>query len=369
MAHRPPERSREVVAVLLLSGLSLGLTLLVPVGTLDWPYFAAGADVLRGDDRLGLYMDRPDIQIGPLALTAALAIEAVLGNTAEVIVPVFLASSFGPVVWLATRVLGYPVPAGRLFLAGAPGVIAWVALSGSGHLDEFLALVLVLAGVGVGVRSGKLVPAGALFGLAAAAKPWGMTTAPCVSGGSMRRSITLLVASGTVGLMFWGPFLPGVVGTAIEGYPVAYQVDAGSVWEPWRSDSGSLGSWVRVVQLLAALLAAAVASSRGATASLIAAGTVRIALDPGQWPYQFAFLAVVVVALDARRAVDSGSPLRGVIKGCGLGLVVLTGMIASWVSGALGSAILVALFVLGLRETKPGETRLGPPSCPQQSHL
>jgi hypothetical protein len=331
-----------------LSGLAVLLSLLIPVGTHDWPYLAEGARLLSRDGT-NLYALRPDIQVGPLSLLLAAPIWSLAGTHAATVACAVIAAAYGPVLGLALWTTDVEPPARRLLLVGLVGVLPWTALAGSGHLDELLTLVLLLLAASAGTN-GRSALSGALVGLATAAKPWAITALPGVFANSRRRSALAVFSALAVTVLMWAPFVVGIFQSLRSGYPVAYPVRPGTVWEPWRSTSGVLGSWIRVPQLLASMAACAAAARRGPAIALTVAFAVRIALDPGQWPYQFAVLAVLGVTLDVAVAAPMGrSVLRFVIRSAPRSLLVLAAMLLAWPSWIACGLALVLLVVVVLR--------------------
>jgi hypothetical protein len=134
-----------------------------------------------------------------------------------------------------------------------------------------------------------------------------------------------------------------VVDALHAGFPVAHVVEPGSIGNPLRSDAGVLASWIRIPQLRAAFLACWFAARRGPAVAIGVAFAVRIALDRGQWPYQFAALVVIAIVLDARRDVADGFVPAQAIRMTSLTLVVVLAMVASRWLALLGTIVLTAL--------------------------
>jgi hypothetical protein len=85
---------------------------------------------------------------------------------------------------------------------------------------------------------------------------------------------------------------------------------------------------------------------------------VRICLDPGQWPYQFAAPMVLAVLLDSHRALRGGL-LHQAVRATGLGLLLLAAMVLGALAGLLGTAVLVVLAWVVLREATHHEVGPG----------
>lgn len=348
--HRLNGRRARVLALATLSAAALLMALLIPVGTHDWPYLAEGARLLWSREWAHVYALRPDVQVGPLALLLALLIDSVAATHGANVGLVLGALAYGPVLSLALRTAhAVPTPR-RLLLVGLVGLLPWTALAGSGHLDEMLTLVLLLLAARAGA-SRRPALSGVLIGLATVAKPWAFTTLPAAFGSERRHSALTALVGLAVSLLFWAPFTAGIYQALHSGYPVAYPVRPGSIWEPWQTTSGLLGSWIRVPQLLAAFAACAAAARRGPVVALTVAFCVRIALDPGQWSYQFAVLAVLAVTLDvASPTPSSESLLKSVLRSAPLSLLVLAAMLLAWPSWVACATTLGLLLVVMLRQ-------------------
>jgi hypothetical protein len=343
---------RVTGAHLALSLVALAATMVVPVATNDWDYLEIGARALGSSAWPAVYLQNPNVQMGPLSLGLAWAVVSLAGVHAHVVVSVGLALLFGPVLALAQAATSAePAQPGRLLLVGLLGVLPWAAVSASDHLDEVLALTLVLTAVVLDRGGTHRWPVVGLVVLAGAAKPWAVTTLPAVAG---RRARDLAVATAiTLGasLLVWSPVLGGIRDVLVAGYPVAYHVPPGTIWAPWVGDGGVLSSWVRLPQLIAAFAAAAYAVRRGPVVAVGVAIAVRVALDPGQWPYQFGTLIVVCLALDLARASSAGALARS-IGSVAVSFTALLAMLASLASPWVCTLVLLALAV-GLATGRP----------------
>ena len=276
---------------------------------LSWHFFVAGARRLIGlgyprytlPGGLHLFASYPRLQIGPLAFVAALPLAVLPRLVGQVLAAALMLGAGALVAWLSVdatiRVSGTAPRRSALmvvFLCAAP---LWVNLAFAfGHLDDVLALTLMVVAVNTSVRGRYQLSAVAL-GLSAAAKPWAVAFLPLVL--MAPRSQWRKVASEAIGLavLGWVPFVAADPHT-LRAATFKIRVASASVLSLFGVTGGT-PPWVRPVQFAAgaALVAVCVLTGRyaGAVATAIA---LRLGVDPNTYPYYTAGLLISAALWD-----------------------------------------------------------------------
>lgn len=251
-----------------------------PTWIRDWHYLDDG---LQGG--LHFYALHPRVQVGPIALLISGILPQVVGAAlTAALLPVGLRLVEG----IAARRL--PLAAGLL------AAVPWGFVVSSGHLEDALAITLVLAACRWPRHFGLLL------GIATGVKPWAVIFLPLAR--DRRQLATALVILTAT----WAPFLLASrdTWTAVE---VQYEVTASS---PLRliglSDAPP---WWRIAQLLICMGLVALARRSALPTVLFIGVATRIALDPGAWPYFVGPLAVV--AAGGRRPILATGLALGVM--------------------------------------------------------
>lgn len=243
------------------------VVLAAPGPRTDWDLFWWGGDQLR-DHGLRAYAESPGLLIGPLPLLYALAAPTGL----ELLTPALAA---GVTVWLVAR--RDPWWALALFpvLIAAP---LW------GHLDDVAATW--------GVWGALTWPAvgGWLIGVGVLCKPWALPVAVI----DRRWIIPALVVT----VVGWAPFL-----LAGPGGLATFHVDPqpGSVWAVLHVP---VPPGLRLWQLLA-MAAVAWRLRADPWRAVLAAFTIRVLLEPGDWSYYLTPLAVFAPRVNPRVTVPA----------------------------------------------------------------
>jgi hypothetical protein len=189
-----------------------------------------------------------------------------------------------------------------VLLGGILVVQAWSPLSTIyAHLDDVLVLSAgVVAVWAVARRHPEIV--GVAIGLGIAAKPWGVVALPLVLALSGRgRWRALLIASG-ISAVAWLPFVIADPSTLTAIKPAVITAPA-SVLHLFGVPLTDGPSWVRPVQLAAALIAGGLAVWRGRWAAVLLVGiAVRVGLDPQTFLYYSAGLVLAALVWDLLRS-------------------------------------------------------------------
>lgn len=340
---------------LLLTGLSVLSAVLAGVhgGGYSWHYFAQGAWLLTHPGLPGgglhLYASHPELQIGPLALLAAVPGQLVPVQASLLLAAVVLTALGLALLWLLTLVraqlTGRDTGSGRLLLIGACLLPVWSQLAVRYiHLDDALALGFgVLALYALVRRQGALL--GAALAAAVDAKPWalGFAVLLWVLPAPQRRRGMLVGAALVV--VAWLPFLLADSRTLQVGrFTIANAADSAlralGVGDPVTPP------WDRPAQLLLGVCCAAVAvRHRQWRLVLLAVVTSRLLLDPQTHPYYSAGLLVAAAAADllaSRRTVPWWS------IGCAGWVAidaVTSAVVSPAVSGTIRAGFCVAVLV------------------------
>ena len=227
----------------------------------------------------------------PLGQHAGLVVAQALGALLGLVVLRLVSSTARAVAPLGSEA------AQRLQLLVAGGAFLPVWMNLAVHIDDVLALVLVVAAIWSAVHR-RSFPAAVLLGLAAGAKPWALPFVLLALGlPSRERGRVLGVALAVAGCV-WLPFVlfdPASLLAARYAIPTA----AASSLHLLGVTSPVTPGWDRPAQLLigAALAALAVRRRRWPAAVLLVVG-VRVVLDPGAYSYYTAGIVVGALLWD-----------------------------------------------------------------------
>lgn len=290
-------------------------------GGKSWHLFTAAGRLLFGGHPAGygapgglrLFASYPKFQFGPVTLAVAAALRP-LGPDEGLVVAQLLMTGCGLAILVVAE---YTARAVRPDLD--PDQIRWTVL-GAGlvfwpvweilavsfmHLDDVLALLLAVLSV-ASLQRGRIVAVGVLLALSAGAKPWafGFMALLFALPGKEAKLRGLAWAVGVTAVL-WGPFViadPGSVAAAHYAIPNV----AVSGLRALGVDSVNTPPWDRAAQILLGLGLSLIAVRRGRwPAVLLICTSVRLALDPNNFPYYDAGPVVGALIWDlmgARRA-------------------------------------------------------------------
>src|SRR5664279_3979672 len=267
----------------------------------SWHFVATGAALLtsRGAGTgLHLYAAHPQLQIGPLTFLAAAPLSGLPAWLSGSVAAVVIAAT-GPAMLLSLSHLPHLTITDRQRgLAAAVLLPVWAELAVHyTHLDDALALVLLLAGMHAVARC-RTIPAALLLAASADAKPWALAFVPLLlvlpRDRWHRAVLVWLVAVAAA----WLPFaLADSLTLHAGGFSIPNV--ASSSLRAMGVTAASTPSWDRPVQLLLGIALGAVAVHRGRW--LVVPAVVlatRMLLDPGAYPYYTAGLVLATVIVD-----------------------------------------------------------------------
>jgi len=267
----------------------------------SWHFFADGAALLRSAEPgagLHLYATHPQLQIGPLTFLAATPLGGLPAWLSGSVAAVAIAAT-GPAVLLSLSHLpGLTVTNRQRGLAGAVLMPVWAELAVHyAHLDDALALVLLMLALHTAARS-RSIPTAVLLAASAGAKPWAVAFVPLLlvlPRDRWHRAIAVWLGAVVAA---WLPFVVADTRT-LHASGFAIPNVASSSLRALGVTSVSTPSWDRPVQLLVGVLLGVVAVRRGRWLVVPAVVlAVRMLLDPGAYPYYTAGLVLATVLLD-----------------------------------------------------------------------
>lgn len=274
----------------------------------DWGFFRTAAGLVFGGQTgvrhlpggIHTWASDPSLQFGPPAVLFAEA--ARLTGSARSAFAVLTMSLCLPTLWCieATAIaLGRSVSRAQTMTAagGALLVYSWGQLAfGSSHLDDALALSGAAFAAWL-VVTDRWWQAALVIGTAAAAKPWGVAAVPLlllVPRG--RRGPALALALGAA-VAWWSPFLLDPKTLSAGAQRPTFLLTA-----PLHALVGgrlALPSWGRSGQLLAVVVAGALAARRSGVCAVVLAGiAVRLLVDSGSYDYYWTGLLVAAILFD-----------------------------------------------------------------------
>jgi hypothetical protein len=263
----------------------------------DFHYYATGARQLTSGDALQLFVEHPEVQVGPVALLVVRAL-LLLGESTARVVDQVLATGLVVVPLLVTQRL-HP---SRRWLHWSVAValgLSWTQITSHVQPADAFTLAAVCLAV-LALQQGRANAAALLLVLAAGCKPW---AAPIC---------TMLVGFGSI-RVWVRPFLGTAAATAALYLPFLLQPGAGDALRPrlvvmpdapvalvltaWEAAPSPLRVLQLTVCLAVGLLVALRVSWRAVPVAVIGA---RILLDPGAFPYYHAGL-IAASGLVSRR--------------------------------------------------------------------
>ncbi len=275
-------------------------------GGYSWHYFAQGAFLLTHPGPAGaglhLYAGHPDLQIGPLALLAAVPFQAlgpVWGRIFVEAVLTFLGPVLLHVLSAARQALTgrRPTPA-LLLCTGLLVLPVWCQVATHfTHLDDALAIAFTCLAA-LAVTHKRALCAALAVAAAIDAKPWALGFAvlllalPC-----SQRWRGLAVAALAVAAA-WAPFVYADPRTLALGHFSIDNVDD-SALRALGVHTANTPAWDRPAQLALGVIVALVCVRRGRWAAApLAVVAARLLLDPQTYPYYSSGLLICAALLD-----------------------------------------------------------------------
>ncbi|GIF47294.1 hypothetical protein DFJ67_6888 [Asanoa ferruginea] len=311
-------------AVVVAGWSVLWFAVLIGRGGGSWHYFVQGAQLLADlDDAvrggLHVYAAAPVLQIGPVALVAALAAMP-LGAGGALLAWQILGALAGVLVLLEIRriarlvrpfqdrqLLDLKVTSVAIFV-----VPVWMFLAvGAAHLDDELALLFAVFAVRRALL-GRAVSAGLLLGLAVDAKPWAVPFACLLLLLGRPRLVAVGAAvMAAIVAVGWLPFFLADPGTSNAVHFTIVNTPL-SALRVLGVDDPRTPPWVRPAQ------------------AVLGTGLALMAFRRRRWP------AIVLVAVAARLVLDPGTNkyyVAGLVVGAALWDVVGSRRLLPWWTG------------------------------------
>jgi hypothetical protein len=270
----------------------------------SWRFFVLGADLLTSASPvaggLHVYAAHPELQIGPLALLAAVPLihlDAWHGRLCAVL----LLSASGPLLLaylVRVRERSGPVRDPLLLMTGLLVLPVWTEVAAHyAHLDDVLALAAIVGATGA-LRRGSAATTGLLLAAAADSKPWvvgcGLLLVVLPAG---KRGQGLVAFSTGIALA-WVPFLLADPRTLDLGHFTIPNV-ASSALNALGVHDPATPPWDRGAQLILGVAVAALAVRRGRwPAVLLAIVCARLLLDPATYKYYTSGLLLATALVD-----------------------------------------------------------------------
>lgn len=301
--------------VLLAAWAAVWFRVYAPGGGRSWPLFVAAARLLFGahpasfahPGGLHLYASYPRFQFGPVTVMVTAVLRLAGPSEGLAAAQVVMTACGLLILWQVWRVAVLVRPAADRELAGwtvlGAGVVfvpAWQILAVSFmHLDDVLALLFAVLALR-SLVAGRPGATGVLLALSGCAKPWAyaflalLLALPAGDRSRLRGLTWAAVAT----VLLWAPFVIADFGTlAAARYAIPNVADSGL--RALGVDSVSTPPWDRPAQLLVGLGLALVAVARGRwPAVLLIVTSVRIGLDPNNFPYYGAGLVTGTLVWD-----------------------------------------------------------------------
>lgn len=270
----------------------------------SWFYIRRGVRVLLGPHALTLYATHPELQMGPLTFLVS-APFVLLPLSIGLAAAAFAMQAAGLLALHEIRAQLHPGDLRgdrRWFLTAGLVMAGWTLLAVRyGHPDDVLALVGAVLGLRL-LRSGAVLRAALVFGLAVDSKPWIAPIALVLLAAPRRHRIRAGVVLAAVVIVVWAPFLiqPG----ALRATAFTISVDPTATIRLLGLASGRTPVWCRPAQLLVGAVLVAIVARRGRPeAALLVIVVVRLLLDPSTHLYYDAGALVGACLLDTTATV------------------------------------------------------------------
>ncbi len=340
----------------------------------SWHFVATGAALLTSDEAgagMHLYAAHPQLQVGPLTFLAAAPLNGLPPWLSGWMAAVVIAATGPAMLHSLSRLPHLTVTDRQRGLAAAVLLPVWAELAVHyTHLDDALALVLLVAGMHAVARS-RPIPAALLLAASADAKPWALAFVPLL--------LVLPRDRWYRALLMWlaavaAPWLPFVLADPQTLYAGKFSIPnvASSSLRAIGVTTASTPSWDRPVQLLLGVVLGAVSVRRGRWMVVPAVVlAVRMLLDPGAYPYYTAGLVLATVILDVgwcrtRWPWVSMGVVLGLYSVRSMGSLTPTNEVLGWLRATTLLGVLAVAFGPGGRHhpvQDPGLKRMSD-ACP-----
>ncbi|MCP4251287.1 MAG: hypothetical protein GY778_29980, partial [bacterium] len=289
-----------------VSGIVLVAQIPLPHAT-AWHFFDEAADLLVGDEGLGLYAARPDLQFGPGSIAVALPFAALgsLGSWAAMLA--FSAVGIW-VVWLLMDSVRRLRPnldqvafAQTQLFAGVLFILVWgdVAIR-TAHIDDGITIAAAATAVWA-IARGRPWWVVVSLAVAGAAKPWGLIFAPLAAVLPGRyRWVRVALVFGLAGLT-WAPFVIAEAATLdASSFDIANEMS--SSLRVLGVTAATTPDWVRPLQLVGGTAIAAALVWRGRWSAVLMAGVAfRLLIDPAANRYYTVGLVLGLLVFELLR--------------------------------------------------------------------
>jgi hypothetical protein len=270
----------------------------------SWRFFVLGAGLLTSGSPvtggLHVYAAHPELQIGPLALLAAVPLIH-LDPWHGRLCAALLLSACGPLLLanlVRVRERSGPIRDPLLLMTGLLVLPVWTEVAVHyAHLDDAMALAAIVVATGA-LRRGSAVTTGLLLAAAADSKPWVLGCGLLIVALPAGKRGRALVAFGTGVAVAWLPFLLADPRTLDLGHFSIPNV-ASSALNALGVHDPVTPSWDRGAQLILGVAVAGLALRRGRwPAVLLAVVCARLLLDPETYNYYTSGLLVATALVD-----------------------------------------------------------------------
>ncbi|HWC33269.1 MAG TPA: hypothetical protein VG650_00455 [Mycobacteriales bacterium] len=270
----------------------------------DWIIFEVGARTLvhyhhtttnlYDTPRLHVYVDNPDIQIGPPALWFVAAFEGlrvrtVYGLFSVIMAVIGLAGVFAAIITGRREAWRGWERGGKVALIVAASLLAAAFIAEEAnrwkHLDDLMAVTLACVSAYLISRRRAWWLIGLLLGTGVAAKPWALILAPILLALPRRDIARATLVTVGVAAAWWAPFVIAAPGTvqALGHWQII--PDPGSVLR-LVGIQGDVSRWLRPVQFFLGLgMCAYVCRNRPWVSAPLAALATRVLTDPYAFGY------------------------------------------------------------------------------------
>ena len=269
----------------------------------SWHYFVTASEAVNGANWVHLYARHPELQFGPVSAYSASLVRYIGGSHAVGVLQIALSCAFVAIVWMldAFAISVGVLHARRRRLVAAGGLllaVPWTELSvTTGHLDDAIAMVAIVASVSATAR-GRTMLAALCLALAVDAKPWACVLIPILFVERAPRAWRGIGIAVTLIATAWLPFIVGDPSTlGATRFTIANDVASSLRWLGVRDARTPV--WDRPAQLAIGLGLACWFVRRGRWQAVFLGGVAaRLLLDPGTHKYYAVGLILGAIVYD-----------------------------------------------------------------------